>query len=128
MLSSAETTFITIVLDIQSMGEGERMFDYSMVDDVVDTILRHCQPELIFLFGSAADGRARYGSDIDVLVVTDTDESPARRGIDILNDLDVDTSVDLIVVTPEEFKEYRKDSRSFTSHILCSGMPLDGAV
>jgi predicted nucleotidyltransferase len=120
--------FIIMTLDIKSMGEGERTFDYSMVDKVVDTILRHCQPDLIFLFGSVADGRARYGSDIDVLVVTETDEAPARRGIDILNDLDVDTSVDLIVVTPEEFKEYRKDSRSFTSHILGTGRPLYGTV
>ena len=117
-----------MALDINGMGEEERKFDYSMIDRVVDTILRHCQPDLIFLFGSAANGRARYGSDIDVLVVAETDEAQSRRGIDILNDLDVDTSVDLIIVTPAEFKEYRKDSRSFTSHILGSGRSLYGTV
>lgn len=104
------------------------VFDYSMVDSVVDTILRHCDPKLIFLFGSVASGKARYGSDIDVLLVTETDDKPARRGMDILCDLDVDTSVDLIVVTPKEFEEYRKDDRSFTSHILSTGRPLYGTV
>ena len=121
--------FIITISDNEIMfGSGKREFDYSMVDEVVRTILEHCDPELIFLFGSAAKGTAKYGSDIDVLVVMETDEKPINRGMDILDALDVDTSVDLIVMTPEEFSKYRKDSRSFTSHILSSGRPVYGTV
>lgn len=99
-----------------------------MIDRVVDTILEHCDPDLIFLFGSAAEGTAVHGSDIDVLVVMETDEKPIDRGMDILKALDVDTSVDLIVMTPEEFRTHRSDPGSFTSHILNSGRPVYGTI
>jgi predicted nucleotidyltransferase len=99
-----------------------------MVDRVVDTILNHCDPELIFLFGSVAKGTARYGSDIDILVVMETDEKPIKRGMDILDDIDVDTSVDLIVMTPREFSRFREDPSSFTSHILSSGRIVYGTA
>lgn len=107
---------------------GKRKFDYSMVDEVLKTILGQCNPDLVFLFGSVAKGTAKYGSDIDILVVMETDKKPIRRGNDILNSLDVDTTVDLIIMTPEEFRKYRHDSKSFTSHILSTGRPLYGTV
>ncbi len=125
----SEIIFITDTGDyIDVFGKGKREFDYSMVDRVVETILDHCEPELIFLFGSAAKGTAEYGSDIDILVVMETDEKPINRGKEILDALDVDTTVDLIVMTPEEFMTHRRDSRSFTSHILGSGRPVYGTV
>lgn len=125
----SEIIFITDTGDYNDVfGKGKREFDYSMVDRVVETILEHCDPDLIFLFGSTAKGTAKYGSDIDILIVMDTDEKPMDRGMDILDALDVDTTVDLIVMTPEEFRTNREDSRSFTSHILSSGRPVYGTV
>lgn len=94
----------------------------------METILEHCNPKLIFLFGSVANGTASHGSDIDILLITETNEKPIHRGRDILEALDIDTSVDLIVMTPEEFLTYRNDSRSFTSHILNSGRLIYGTV
>ena len=41
-------------------------FDYPMLDSVVDTTLRHWDPKFIFLFGSVASDKAKFGSDIDV--------------------------------------------------------------
>ena len=109
-------------------GMNKQDFDYTMIDDVVGTILEHCEPSLILLFGSAANGTARYGSDIDVLVVMETDEKPINRGRDIIEAFDVATSVDLIIMTPEEFETYREDPGSFTSRILESGKILYGTV
>lgn len=125
----SEILFITATDDRNCVFEkGKQGFDYSMVDGVVETILEHCDPELIFLFGSTAEGTAEYGSDIDILVVMETDEKPMNRGMDMLDALDVDATVDLIVMTSEEFKAHRKDSRSFTGHILSSGRPVYGTV
>ena len=121
--------FITPLRDIITVSDiRDRKFDYSMIDEVVKTILDHCNPDLIYLFGSTASGTARYGSDIDILLVTETDERPIDRGIDILNALDIDTTVDLIVLTPEEFTKYRSNSKSFTSKILNTGRPIYGTV
>lgn len=102
-------------------------FDYTMVDRVVETILERCDPDLILLFGSVAGGTAIYGSDIDILVVMETDERPIDRGRDILEALEVSASVDLIVMTPEEFETHRNNPRSFTSHILNSGRLVYGS-
>ena len=125
----SEIMFITDTGDYNDVfGKGKREFDYSMVDKVVETILDHCDPDLIFLFGSTAKGTAEYGSDIDILVVMETDEKAIYRGREILDALDVDATVDLIVMTPEEFMTHRRDSRSFTSHILSSGRPIYGTV
>ncbi len=109
-------------------ANAERVFDYTMVDKVVKQILNICEPKLIFLFGSAARGTAKHGSDIDLLVVMDSDKKPMHRGIDILNSLDVDTTVDLIVMTPAEFETYYKDPNSFTGYILESAKLLYGIL
>ena len=58
-------------------------FGHSMVDQVVDTIPRHCDPNPIFLFGSVSGGKARYGSDTDVPSVMESNEKPVF-GMEIL--------------------------------------------
>ena len=70
-------------------------FDHSMVDQVVDAIPRHCDPNPIFLFGSVSGDKARYGSDTDVPSVMESNEKPAC-GMEILCYLDVDTSVVIV--------------------------------
>lgn len=44
------------------------------LDEAVRLIVEIARPSLIILFGSHAEGRAREGSDLDLLVVADTDE------------------------------------------------------
>ena len=55
-------------------------FDNPMVDSVVDTILRYCNPNPIFLFGSVASGKSRYGGDIDVPSVMESNEKLVYLG------------------------------------------------
>ena len=70
-------------------------FGHSMVDQVVDTIPRHCDPNPIFLFGSVSGGKARYGSDTDVPSVMESNEKAACRGMEILCDLDTSVNLDV---------------------------------
>ena len=55
------------------------MFDYSLVDQVVEKIAEEFNPELITIFGSVAKGEAEDQSDLDILVVVDTELSYYKR-------------------------------------------------
>lgn len=98
------------------------MFDYSVVDRIVDRIVEQFSPEMIVIFGSVARHAAKKGSDVDILVVMDTDGSPLKRGVPIkmcLHDIRIDK--DIIVVTPEEFEQEKDDEYSFVNEIVRTG-------
>jgi uncharacterized protein len=52
------------------------------LDLAVERIVELAQPRLVILFGSYAEGRGREDSDLDILVVADTDK-PYQLGAEI---------------------------------------------
>ena len=72
-----------------------------------DRLVEALSPSRVILFGSRAGGTARSDSDYDILVVADSDLPleervfQARRAV-----RDVRASKDIVVVTPDEFREY----------------------
>lgn len=61
----------------------------------------------IILFGSLARGEARLTSDIDLLIVWDTDLDYLTRTAELYRRLQPRVAVDLLVYTPEEFSKLR---------------------
>ena len=49
------------------------MFDHALIDKIVDRIVSKFTPEKVIIFGSAAKGTAKAGSDVDILVIMDTE-------------------------------------------------------
>ena len=85
-------------------------FDYGVVDTIVKRIVSEFEPEKVILFGSVASHTADEYSDVDLLVVMDTDRESFYRSIPIdiaLRDITIDKGI--IVVTPEEFGERKDD-------------------
>ncbi len=68
------------------------------------TILHHL-PGIVeaWVFGSLSAGRVHAGSDVDILVVRDTDETPVERGLTLRDELTPETPCDLFVYTPAEW-------------------------
>lgn len=68
-------------------------------------IRTRCTPERIFLFGSAATGHFKVGSDFDFLLVFSDLEKmrAARQAIRKDGKLHKDVPVDLVFMTSEEF-------------------------
>ncbi len=59
----------------------------------------------ILLFGSRVHGETRPDSDYDVLILVESDLSPAKRAAPLYLALrDLDHAVDLVVVTPDEYE------------------------
>lgn len=76
--------------------------------EVVKRITNNFNPEKIILFGSYASGHPTPDSDIDLLVVMDTDEKPHKRAVHIRKALkDLGIPKDVIVKTPEEFERFK---------------------
>ncbi|MEX2154741.1 MAG: nucleotidyltransferase domain-containing protein [Gemmatimonadaceae bacterium] len=78
---------------------------------IVDAILGHSRPELIFLFGSRARGDAREDSDYDILLVLPdgADAERERRGVwDALRAMNV--SADVLVSGVSDYQRWQHDA------------------
>lgn len=98
------------------------MFDYDIVDKVVETIVDELSPKMIIIFGSVASHTAKTDSDIDILIVMETDAPRFYRSIPVdlcLRKFTVDK--DIHVVTPDEFEAKKDDEYSFISEIVKTG-------
>ena len=71
------------------------------IEDVVGQIVARFQPEKIILFGSFAYGHPHPESDVDLLVVMDTQLNGPRQAAEILMSIRYRFGLDLIVYTPQ---------------------------
>ncbi|HBA89598.1 MAG TPA: nucleotidyltransferase domain-containing protein [Geobacter sp.] len=78
------------------------------IDKVRDTIVDAVHPMQIFLFGSYAEGRQTDDSDVDMVVVMESDLAPHQRNVAVKRLFPHRTfSLDAFVFTPEEFAKYK---------------------
>jgi predicted nucleotidyltransferase len=85
------------------------VLDRDKIEEIVNTIVRGVAPDRVYLFGSQARGAARWGSDVDLLVIADTPLSHRERRLAIRRLFErPDFSMDLFVLTKEEFERQRK--------------------
>ncbi len=75
------------------------------VEYVVEQLSRGYTPEKIILFGSLADGQASQGSDIDLLIIKQTDKNPWQRMREVSQLIEHSVPIDLLVYTPEELQD-----------------------
>ena len=91
------------------------MIGSDTLDEIVKRIRTSFQPEKIILFGSYARGDATEESDVDLLIVAETDLSPFERFPAVSRLLaDIPAAFDIIVKTPEEYRR----RRSVVNHIV----------
>ena len=91
------------------------MISSDTLNEILDLIKHHFHPEKVILFGSYATGNAGEESDVDLLVVADTD-LPARERFPAVSRLlgEYPAAFDVILKTPEEYQR----SRSVVNHIV----------
>lgn len=87
-------------------------------------VLRRFGYERAILFGSAARGDQREGSDLDVIVVRTTDLPFVERPRALLEMLPPGLAVDVLVYTPEEFSRLSRDPRGVLASALAEGVEL----
>ncbi len=84
----------------------------------VDLLVAHYAPEKIILFGSLAAGQAHLWSDIDLVMVGQTDLRFLDRTKAALLLLRPRVGLDLLIYTPEEFDQLSRERPFFRQEIL----------
>ena len=76
--------------------------------EIINKIITEFSPQKIILFGSYAYGHPTADSDIDLLIVMDTDLMPHKRAVPVRKALKgIGIPKDIIVKTPEEFERFK---------------------
>ena len=90
---------------------NSRTLDHRTLDDIVQRIVAVAQPDKIILFGSAARGEMGPNSDVDLLVVKDTQDVRGLAARIYRHLRGIRVAVDAIVVAPSNVERY-KDSHA----------------
>jgi predicted nucleotidyltransferase len=79
-----------------------------LIKEAVKRIIDGFNPDKIILFGSYAYGHPSPDSDMDLLIVMDTNAQPHKRAVPIRKVLKgIGIPKDVIVKTPDEFERFK---------------------
>ena len=96
-----------------------------LLQEAVQRILSVGSPEKIILFGSWARGQARPDSDLDLLIIEESDLPRQRRaGRYRMALLGLFPAKDIVVWTPSEVALWRDVPNAFITAILAEGRVL----
>ncbi len=96
--------------------------DQALLQEIVKRIVSAVDPIYIILFGSYAYGKPNKESDLDILVVMDSDLPRYKRSIPIYRALaGLLISKDIVVYTPSEIDEWSDVKNSFITSIIRKG-------
>jgi predicted nucleotidyltransferase len=98
-----------------------------MIRDIVRKIVTSYEPEKIILFGSYAYGEPDEDSDIDLLIIKDTDKRPIDRWIEVkrlVRDRHRRAPVSPLVLTNKELQDRLSIRDFFLQEILEKGQVL----
>ncbi|MGC8605287.1 MAG: nucleotidyltransferase domain-containing protein [Desulfomonilaceae bacterium] len=84
-------------------------------------LTEHGNPEKVILFGALATGRINEWSDIDLVVVEQTELSFFERLRRIRKLLQPRVGIDVMVYTPEEFNQLSAERPFFRDEIVAKG-------
>jgi predicted nucleotidyltransferase len=103
------------------------------VRDQIRESLRPLHPEKVIVFGSYAHGEVGRDSDIDLIVVLDSEAEPktyrdrmmnrllVRRALDALNR---DYALDVLVYTAPEWRRFQDLGSAFSKEVASEGVEV----
>ena len=95
----------------------------STIDRVLAGLMGY-EPEKVILFGSVARGETDEFSDIDLIVIKDTEERFFQRLLDVTAYLPRDVTIDVLVYTPGEFEAMVKGGNPLIQQAMEEGQVL----
>jgi len=99
------------------------MIDKNEIKRVATQIGRHAGAERVVLFGSYAKDSAHEASDVDLLIVAESDLPRFKRSRDLYKLFrPYPFAMDLVVYTPAEVEKGKQSPLSFISTVLREGV------
>jgi len=96
------------------------------VNNIANQIKEKYKPDKIILFGSSAKGNVTENSDIDMLIIKDTNKRRVERIREVLSIVDYDIPFEPVVFTNEELRKRLALNDFFIKNILKEGKILYG--
>jgi uncharacterized protein len=75
------------------------------LDKILFTLKKEYQPNKVILFGSMAQGTVKEWSDLDLVIIKETNKPFIQRNTDVALLCLAPVSVDYLVYTPQEFAD-----------------------
>jgi predicted nucleotidyltransferase len=100
-----------------------------LTGDIINKIVSGYSPQKIILFGSLAYGTPTKDSDVDLLIIKDTNQRPIERWMEVkklLRDPNRTISISPLVYTTQEIKERLAIKDFFIQEVLEKGKVLYG--
>jgi predicted nucleotidyltransferase len=94
------------------------------IQQIVQQIVECFHPQRVILFGSYAHGTPTKDSDVDLLVVMETDENPMHVAGLISAAIDHPFPLDILVITPSDLEEYLNEKAVFATQVITKGVVL----
>ena len=107
----------------------DRRIDEKFIGRLVEELVANFQPQQIILFGSYAYGTPDADSDIDLLIVKETDLAGHQRAFEARNAIGRLSSgipMDILVMTPGEVRVRLARGDHFIEDIIEKGINLSG--
>ena len=99
------------------------------IKSFVDRIADACDPKAIIIFGSVAKGTADENSDLDIMVILETDMTYYERTLAVRKAIGVTSiPVDILAFTPEEVNAAKGRRRSIITEALITGKVVYGVA
>ncbi len=107
------------------MIEKPPIDDAQLYGEIVHRLVQTAAPDTVIVFGSRARGDHRPESDVDILVVAESDKPRYARSGSIYSALaGLPVEVDILVYTPREVHEWSKVPLAFVTTATCEGTVL----
>ena len=101
------------------------MIPRAKISEVVRIIAEKYHPEKIILFGSHAYGKPDPGSDLDILLIKNTDLPRYRRSREVRKFLrGLAVPMDILVYTPREVDRWKNIQEAFITRMMRKGKVL----
>jgi uncharacterized protein len=112
-----------LLLEVPTIDQRTKIPD-RVIQELTRRIAEQFHPEKIILFGSYAYGEPKPESDVDILVIMNTQRREIQQALDIRQALNPLFGLDIIVYTPEKLKQRISWGDSFLKEIVERGIVL----
>jgi uncharacterized protein len=106
------------------MTKGMTTLTSMDIQKIVQQIVAHFHPQKVILFGSYAHGTPTEDSDVDLLVVMETEEPPLHAAARIAAAIDHPCALDILVRRPSDLEASLARKGVFATEILTTGVVL----
>jgi predicted nucleotidyltransferase len=106
------------------MTKGMSTLTSMDIQKIVQQIVAHFHPQKVILFGSYAHGTPTEDSDVDLLVVMETEEPPLHAAARIAAAIDHPCALDILVRRPSDLEASLARKGVFAAEVLTTGVVL----